>query len=287
VRGKFHALITVLLTMMFLTVAPVLAVKPAGNIASAEKVPWNLSAEVMKVPPYGSRDIPGSDDASKLIVNQPNGEVEVTITGAMNGLHPCTTYTVYLSKEYTLTYHRWSLKGTWKLGFLWGGYWYHDMWITEETDTTFSGTGAWPSGGPYGITWVVTGTKSGSGITITMLIDYDGSPYLVTASGTIAPDGTLSGTWTSNAGQGPSTWQSFEGAATYLGDVGTGWSGLFNPSTVPAFTFTTDEYGSGSWHLNLRDSDFPKASTYTLSVWINEAGSTILISDNFSVVVNY
>jgi len=146
-------------------------VKPTGNLAGAEKVPWNLSADVMPVPPYGSRDILGSDTASKLIVNQPNGAVEVTITGVMNGLHPDTTYTIYLSKEY---------------------------------------------------------------------ID------------------------------------------------NTGWPGLFN--YYPTFTFVTDADGSESWHINLRDSDFPLKTgtvTYTLSVWINEAGKTMLISENFDVEVSY
>ena len=79
-------------------------VKPADNLAGAVEVPWNLSAAVMPVPPYGdygTLDIPGSDTASKLIVNQPNGAVEVTITGAMNSLHPDTTYNVFLSKGYT------------------------------------------------------------------------------------------------------------------------------------------------------------------------------------------
>jgi hypothetical protein len=48
----------------------------------------------------------------------------------------------------------------------------------------------------------------------------------------------------------------------------------------------TDENGAGSWHLNLRNSDFPELGTYALSVWINEAGRTVLISDNFDVVVD-
>lgn len=66
--------------------------------------------------------------------------------------------------------------------------------------------------------------------------------------------------------------------------VGTGWSGLFT-STIQPFTFTTDIEGDGSWHLNLRDSDFGgKVGTFSLSVWINE-GATILISDNFQVTV--
>ena len=276
---------TVLFAMLILIVAPVLAVKPSHNLASAEKVPWNLSAEVMKVPPYGSRDIPGSDEASKLIINQPNGNVEAVITGVMNGLHPNTVYTVYLSRGYTKTFERWSLVGDWTLEFNYlGGLYTHDTSITAETDSTFSGTGAYPAGGPYTITWVVTGTKGGNGVSITMQIDYDGSSYHVDAIGTIHGDGSMSGTWTSNTGQSGS-WQSTDGAATFQGTVGTGWPGLFT-STIPKFTFTTDEYGSASWHLNLHDSDFSGAETYTLSVWINDAGGTMLISDNFEVVVD-
>ena len=286
-RGKFHALITVLLTMMFLTVAPVLAVKPAGNLASAEKVPWNLSAEVMKVPPYGSRDIPGSDEASKLIVNQPNGNVEVVITGAMNGLNPNTVYTVYLSRAYSLTYQRWSLLGDWKhVGYLGTSEYRHEWTVDSETDTTFSGTGRYPADGPtYTITWAFTGTKSGDG-TITMHIDYDGSSYWADLVGTIDPDdGSISGIWTDSNGKN-GTWKTYYGAATFKGMISnTYWSGLFT-DTVPEFTFTTDEYGAGSWHINLRDSDFLGPGTYTLSVWINEAGRTMLISNNFSVVVN-
>ncbi|GAI99267.1 unnamed protein product, partial [marine sediment metagenome] len=145
---KVIVFILIVALILFVTPGIVSAAKPAGNLAGAQKVNWNLSAAVMPVPPYGSRDITGSDTASKLIVNQPNGNTVVTITGAMNGLNPNTTYTVYLSKGY-------------------------------------------------------------------------------------APM--------------------------------TSWSGLFT-STVPTFTFTTNDSGSGSWHLNLRDDNFPLSGTYTLSV---------------------
>ena len=150
-------------TALAVMVTPAFAVKSEG----AQSVNWNLSAAVAPAPPYGTMDIPGSDTASKLIVNQPNGNTVVTITGAMNGLHASTPYMVYLSRGYT----------------------------------------------------------------------------------------PLSS-----------------------------WPGLFT-GTIPAFTFLTDEYGAGSWHLNLRDENFPGPGTYNLSVWINEAGKTMLISDTFSVVV--
>jgi len=93
----------------------------------------------------------------------------------------------------------------------------------------------------------------------------------------------MSGEWT-GSGQTTYTWESISGQATRMHIGNTSWTGQFG-DTVP-FKFTTDDSGSGSWHINLRDSDFPDSgSSYTLSVWINKGG-TILISDNFTVVVD-
>ena len=275
--------LVLVLTLGLASAVPVQAVKPAGNLASAVKVPWYLSADVMPVPPYGSMDIPGSDTASKLIVNQPNGNVEVTVTGVMNGLNPNTVYTVYLSNEYEpYVVTGWNIVGTWVIRFVLGGNWDHDITITVQSDGTFSGYGGWPAGGPYNITETVTGTIDVMSGAITIHSVYN-TGYWYDATGTIASDGTMSGTW-GNPGQGYShSWLSISGNAvtTHTGD--TGWTGLFT-STVPPFTFTTDAYGAGSWHVNLRDADFPETGTYNLSVWINNG--TILISDNFSVTVD-
>ena len=82
---KFLAIIASFV-MLFAFALPVLAVKPVDT--GAQTYAWHLSGDVMPVPPYGSIDIPGSDTASKLIVNQPNGNTEVAITGVMNGLLP-------------------------------------------------------------------------------------------------------------------------------------------------------------------------------------------------------
>lgn len=265
------------------------AAKPAGNLAGAIKVPWNLSADVMPVPPYGSRDIPGSDTVSKLIVNQPNGATEVTITGAMNGLNPDTTYTVYLSKSYTpYVFTGWNVKGTYILRFVYGGNWDHDIVIDVQSDGTFSGTGGYPAvddplyNYPYNET--ITGTIDVMTGAVTIHSVYENS-YWYDAIGTIAPDGKMSGTFTATNISTPSVWYSISGKAvkTHTGNVG--WPGLFNSATVPAFTFVTDAYGAGSWHVNLRDADFYGPSIYSLSVWINAAGGTMLISDVFEVIV--
>ncbi len=148
-----------MLLSTMLTVIPAVAIKPSENLAKAQEVTWFLSAEVMPVPPYGSRDIPGSDEASKLLINQPNGAVEVTVTGAMNGLNPITVYTVYLSNGYEpYVFTGWNVVGTWEIRYILGGNWDHDVFITIQSDGTFEGTGGWPAGGPYTYTETITGT---------------------------------------------------------------------------------------------------------------------------------
>ena len=263
-------------------------VKPAGNLAGAEEVPWNLSRAVMPAPPYGLSDILGSDTASKLIVNQPNGAVEVTITGAMNDLTPNTTYTVCLAKEY-IPFIGWDLVDKWGLQFYLNGVAgnAHDIIIeSQQPDGTFLGIGRYPAGGPpYNSTYdqIITGTVT-SGL-VTFFSDYENSSYWYAVTGKISAHGKMmSGTWIDEHGN-TGTFSSLYGAATSIGGGATWCPGLFT-STVPKFTFTTDIYGSGGWHINLRDSDFVKTGINILSVLINKPGATILISDNFEVVVD-
>ena len=282
-------LLLVGLAAMLLSVlvgAPVLAKKPSGNLAGAQKVAWNLSADVMPVPPYGSRDIPGSDTASKLIVNQPNGKIEVTITGPMNGLNPNTVYTVYLSKEYEpYVYTGWNVGGTWDINVTYSNVDYAETLILTQDGIAITGVSlnTDPPTGGSAFT-IIDGYVDGT--TIDIMADHDVSSLLVHMQGTIAADGSMSGDWADVApGTRTGTWASTSGNAvkTHTGD--TGWSGLFT-STVPPFTFTTDADGAGSWHINLDDSDFAGPGTYTLSVWINGAGGTMLISNNFEVTVD-
>ena len=273
------------LLMVFVFTGTAFAVKPTGNLAGAEKVSWNLSANVMPVPPYGSVDIPGSDTASKLIINQPNGNTEVVITGAMNGLTPNTTYTVYLSKGYTpYVFTGWNVTGSYVIDLEYNGLNYVEYLELSQTEDDITGVSLALANNAS--PWTI---ESGSvvGNAVNFRAHYnDNSSMLVDLWATIASDGSMSGGWADVGGLSRSgTWSTTTGTATnHTGD--TGWSGLFT-STVPKFTFTTDEFGAGSWHVNLRDSDFsgPVPATHTLSVWIN-AGGTMLISDNFEVVVD-
>ena len=264
-------------------------VKPAGNLAGAEKVNWNLSGAVMPSPPYGLSDDLDSDTASKLIVNQPNGALEVTITGEMNSLAPNTTYTVYLEEEY-IPFIGWDLQDTWGLQFYLNGVAgnAHDIIIeSQQPDGTFLGIGRFPAGGPYISTFnqIITGTVTSGVVTFHSTYPNLSYEYWYTVTGKISKHGAMmSGTWIDIRGN-TGTFSSLYGAATSM-DGGSTWCpGLFT-STVPKFTFTTDIYGSGGWHINLRDSDFVKTGINILSVLINKPGATILISNNFEVEVD-
>ena len=262
-------------------------VKPTGNLAGAEKVPWNLSGAVMPAPTWGMHDITGSDTASKLIVNQPNGNTEVVITGAMNGLNSNTVYTVYLSDDWS-TSEKWNITGEWELNFVLGGDHDHNMTVTFQDMHTgaFSGTGYYISNDSY--TWDIQGISKvvGNEITLELIYTGTGAGYTVYAKGTIDDCGHIvNGTWTSSSGQTGTSWSSTSGNAIKE-TVGDGHPGLFPGQST--FTFMTDEYGAGSWHINLRDSDFPEPGIYDLSVWINDNSipATILISENFKVEVD-
>lgn len=272
------------LIMLFSSVSIVFAVKPDG--VGAVEVPWNLSGDVMPVPPYGSMDIPGSDTASKLIVNQPNGNTEVVITGVMNGLLPNTSYTVYPSKGYTpYKVTGWDVEGSYTLNLTVGSTPYIEYLVLTQDGGELTGQSLALNPEQTSSRWNIdSGSVIDNVITINAHFGTDTSMKLI-MEGTIATDGSMSGTWHDvgwNTRSG--IWSTTAGHATKTFTGNQSWPGLFPGQST--FTFVTDEYGSGSWHLNLKNEDFLVSGEYILSVWINNInGKTILISNNFTVIV--
>lgn len=265
------------LVLVAIFAGQVFAAKPDTNKASAQTIDWNLSAEVMPVPPYGSRDIPDSDTLSKIIVNQPNGNTQAAITGVMKGLKPNTTYTVYLSKEYTPYSEFWDVTGTWGIAINYLGNDYVHTTTLTETENSLEGSLVYPGN----IKTIKSGTVTGN--TITIIADYaENGPGTVTLNGTIASNGMMSGTWTDTWGglNRSGTWSTTGGPAKKITSGSSGWPGLFS-NQIPPFTFTTDDLGNGSWHINLKKS-LDITGEKGLSVWIND-GATLLISDSFKV----
>lgn len=256
------------------------AAKPSDNHAGAVKYEWHLSGDVMPVPPYGSLDIPGSDTASKLIVNQPNGKVLANMTGVMKGLLPNTEYTVYLSNVYTpYVFTGWNVAGSWIVDFEYQGSFYsHDMTLAQDAGGDLTGSGGHVAGGPHTYEWSLTsGSVTNTTIDFSAVYTLGAVGTTMHVVGTIAPDGSMSGTWSDDFGGARSgTWSSTSGQAVKTFTGSTGWPGLLT-STVQPFTFTTNSFGSGSWHLNLTGSDISLPTSF--SAWINSSGGTILISD--------
>ena len=112
-----------------------------------------------------------------------------------------------------VTSPNWDVTGTWVWLVL--GTYAHDMVLTQNPDGTFSGTGGYPAGTyPYddpGQTSEIITNGLVDGDTVTFTTTYLGpyNPgYTVTVSGTIAPDGTMSGT-------SPWEWHTTSGSATF------------------------------------------------------------------------
>lgn len=262
---------------LLLITGTVFAVKPSTNLARAQKVDWNLSGAVMPLP-WGQHDIIGSDTASKLIVNQPNGNIEVAITGVMKGLHPNSTYQVYPSNAWSSSLV-WDVTGSYGINVRYLGVDYPETLILAQSGTNITGVSL-DTNPPGSFFTVFDGSVVGDEINI---FANKGS-LVVHMIGTIAPNGSMSGTWQDEVpGTRDGTWETESGEAISQ-SVGNGYPGLFG--SLQMFTFTTNEFGTGSWHINLRDEDFSGAGTHNMSIWVNQPGATILISDNFEVVVD-
>jgi hypothetical protein len=264
------------------------ALKEKPNQAGAEKVPWNLSGAVMPVPPfgpYGTADIPGSDTASKLIVNRPNGNTWLTLTGIMRGLAPRTTYTVYISNGYApYVQTGWDVTGSYTIDLTFEGAHIPEYLVLTQTGAGITGTYlALDAAGTVSPWNIDSGTVTGDQLTFTAHFQ-DDLTMTATFSATIAPDGTLvSGTWADVApGTRSGEWASTSGNAmmTHTGDIT--WPGLFSAGVQP-FTFTTTPSGNATWHKNLKMAVFPGPGTYKISAWVNGPAGSILISDTFTV----
>jgi len=243
--------------------------KPNGNEEGALKVEWTLS---------GTQDITGSDPAFKLIVNRPGGHVVVTITGIMRGLKPSTTYTVLITDGY-ITTTRWSMTGTWTRTVVYSGNAYIHSYTTTQSGNAYTGTGRKPATGPIEATESVTGTITGNHISFRTTYLTGDPGYTQDAVGTIAPDGSISGTWTDNDGRS-GTWTSPPGSAKH-----TGATTATNHLTIPTMTFKTNPPGNANFHINLHRDDFKSDGEHNLSLLIREGDYTILISDPITLEI--
>lgn len=115
----------------------------------------------------------------------------------------------------------WNVNGNWNISMEYLSTPYtHDMTLTQDMSGNLTGSGGYPAGGAHTYAWTLTsGTVSGN--TINFSANYTASADAVTPQttlvvvGTVAPDGTMSGTWSDNyqGGVRAGTWTSVTGIA--------------------------------------------------------------------------
>lgn len=130
----------------------------------------------------------------------------------------------------------WNVTGSHVVAFNYLGTDYaHDMTLAQDGLGNISGSGGNPAGGPHVYTWILT---SGivSGDAIDFYANYTATADAVTPQtvmhvmGTIASNGTMSGTWSDNyqGGERGGTWKTTSGAAVALGTLAAEDFGVVN-----------------------------------------------------------
>lgn len=137
----------------------------------------------------------------------------------------------------------WNTSGSYVVAFNYLGSDYaHDMTLSQDSSANLTGSGGSPAGGPYTYTWVIdSGSVSSS--TINFTAHYTAAADAVTPTttmqvmGTLASDGTLSGTWSDNyqGGSRSGTWRTTSGAAT----------------AIPAATLAAEDFGVVNYDTGL------------------------------------
>lgn len=138
----------------------------------------------------------------------------------------------------------WDVSDSWVVDFDYlGGTYPHDMTLVQDGAGNVTGGGGYLAGAAvHAYEWVIdSGTVDGN--TIHLETHYTlGAVCDMTIDGVIAPDGSMSGTWTDNCdGARGGTWTTASGQATLL------------PVVLPVVT-TKDECKNGGW-MNVTDAN--------------------------------
>lgn len=151
----------------------------------------------------------------------------------------------------------WEVSGEHVISFVLGGTWNHDIFLTY-TNGVLTGNGGYPVGGPYSYEWNIT-SGSISGDTFAFDAVYTGGPdatgTIMHVSGTIAIDGSISGSWDDNylGGYRTGTWSMPIGSAIKIMDtceVSDFVKIVAVPVTAELDPLVTGHYGEGMWYTN-------------------------------------
>ncbi len=134
----------------------------------------------------------------------------------------------------------WDTTGSYVSEFYLGGTYAHDMNLVQDSSGNITGIGGgYPAGGSYSYAWTIdSGTVVGNTINFTAHYTLGAVGTTMHVSGTIAPNGSISGVWDDNfGGTRNGTWATVSGAAKTLSSSPSskdqckkdGWKGFNNP----------------------------------------------------------
>ena len=111
-----------------------------------------------------------------------------------------------------------NVTGDYIVEFVYSGPYFHDMNLVQDINGNITGNGGFPSQGPYSYSWKITnGTIVGNQLNLTILYDIGATGTIMHMIGTVASNGTMSGTWDDNfGGLRNGTWSATVGTAALL-----------------------------------------------------------------------
>ena len=144
----------------------------------------------------------------------------------------------------------------------------HDMTLTQDSSGALAGFGGNPTSGPYTYSWHLTsGTVVGNQVHMTIVYDTGTPGTVMHMTGTIASNGTISGTWDDNfGGTRTGTWTTASGHAL-IGAVSAEDFGVVNYDTGLGML---KGYSAG---FGLTDATFAGAQSVVVKLY---SGTTLL-----------
>ncbi len=175
--------------------------------------------------------------------------------------------------------------GSYVINFNLGSDFSHDMTLVQDALGGLTGNGGYPAGGPHTYTWILTSGQV-SGNSIDFLANYTApadavSPLTVMhVDGVIAPNGTMSGTWSDNYASTTrsGTWATASGTAVTIGVLSPEDFGVVNYDTGLGFL---KGYTSG---FGLTGTTFASSTSVVVKLY---AAGDVLLQTNTAILPKF
>jgi hypothetical protein len=177
----------------------------------------------------------------------------------------------------------------------------HDMTLTQDGSDNLTGSGGYPAEGTHTYHWNITSGSihDGNQVDLTAVYDLGATGTIMHLDGTVASNGTISGTWDDNLNGGTrtGTFTTTSGAAdntasstvvvtanTSAGENQPGWMFNRDTSTDTPFVFNEDQHSIGDGALYVQPIGSTAADKFVGENFLNEPIANVdFISYDFMI----